>query len=197
MGVIIPVNYGQVTLKLGLIGHPTDYVITCGIGPLVGANPSVLAAAISALWQAPSRPLNQGSFLGSYTYKGCDVTVMTATGPILGSFGASITGTLTGSAPPPNVAYLVKKETERGGRKGRGRFYLPPIHNGESLIDASGVIDASSVTAIQAWYTNLQTAWAATTFGPVLLHEDGSTPDAITGLSFQSLVATQRRRLRN
>lgn len=76
-------------------------------------------------------------------------------------------------------------------------MFLPPLHNGEALVDAAGILDAASVTAIQLWYTNLWTAWDATTFGPALLHEDGSTPDAITGFSLQSLVATQRRRVRS
>lgn len=100
-----------------------------------------------------------------------------------------------------NTALLVRKNTGLGGRKNRGRMYVPGIPAGQ-LSDA-GIINGS-------WIANRQTGWnafetaltnTATTgvFAPVVLHSqaaDGS-PTSITSFTVDNVPATQRTRMRD
>lgn len=112
----------------------------------------------------------------------------------------------TGSfvSPPPNVAVLVHKTTARGGRRGRGRMYIPWCLATASITEG-GVVLTADVTRIQ----NAVIAWAAqvaTLSGPVvLLHRPSGPevtppttpgpPNVVTGWRVDPLIATQRRRL--
>jgi hypothetical protein len=106
---------------------------------------------------------------------------------------------------PPNCAALVHKRTARGGRRGRGRMYIPWT---VAIGDASeaGVIIAGTVNSITTACTNWLTAMAASGPGPVvLLHRPSGplvsppttpgAPNVVTSMSCDSLIATQRRRL--
>lgn len=112
--------------------------------------------------------------------------------------------TFGGPAAPPNCAVLVHKRTARGGRRGRGRMYLPWAAASTTLTEAGGV-SAADVTRVQ----NSVNAWmAALMAGPgplVLLHRPSNpgtahpttpgVPNNVTSMSVDSLIATQRRRL--
>ena len=106
--------------------------------------------------------------------------------------------------PPPNVAVLVHKRTARGGRRGRGRMYIPWALATTDITEA-GIITGTTVsgwqTAVDAWAASL-----AAGAGPlVILHRSslpGTTkptvagpPNPVTSLTVDTLVATQRRRL--
>lgn len=119
-----------------------------------------------------------------------------ATGPSA-VLPTDIDGTATGEADSPNVAYLIHKVTEFGGRTGRGRMYLPGVpspnvFNNGLLSDAWR---ASTLAAFSGFYTDLTTAGLF----PLLLHGPDSpvtTPLPITDFVVDARVATQRRRLR-
>lgn len=116
---------------------------------------------------------------------------------------ASVTaapGTGGGTPLPNNCAYLVKKSTALGGRRNRGRMYLPCPS--EADVDGAGLVLAASVTALNVQLAKLQSGGTVhTAFGfvadPVVLHETGSqTPATVSDLSCQPKIATQRRRMR-
>lgn len=107
-------------------------------------------------------------------------------------------GTRTGVMNPPNVAILVSKRTSSGGRRGRGRLFLPwALLAGEA--DDVGVITGGVVTATQTAFTNFLAALATDLHEMVLLHNTGisatPSPTPVTTLRVETLVATQRRRL--
>ncbi len=110
------------------------------------------------------------------------------------STGSPKVGTVTGDGMTPQVAYLIKKLTALGGRRNRGRMYLPGAN--ESKVDGQGNVSSSFVTSLQTaadwFFTDLGTA----DIGLVILHADSSTPTDVTGLTAQAKVATQRRRLK-
>lgn len=99
---------------------------------------------------------------------------------------------------PANNAVLVHKQTTRGGRRGRGRLFIPWVVDGTSTSE-SGTISDYARNAIQdnidRWYDYLVDADVPM----VVLHSPGRTapglPDRVTGLAVSNLVATQRRRL--
>lgn len=110
------------------------------------------------------------------------------------------TGTLVGAALPINCAILVKKQTDLGGRRNRGRMYFPCPD--ETATDPAGLYGSSSVIAFNVQTAKLLTGGTIhTAFGflgdPVVLHETGSqTPATVTDLVTQPKIATQRRRMR-
>ena len=109
-------------------------------------------------------------------------------------------GNNAGAGLPNNCSVLVRKSTALGGRRNRGRMYIPcPI---ETTIDAAGVF---TVGEVNSWNTVLGLLMPGgtvhTAFGflgdPVVLHETGSqTPAVVTGLTCQNKIGTQRRRMR-
>lgn len=108
------------------------------------------------------------------------------------------------TSPSPNCAVLVHKTTGRGGRRGRGRMYLPWACTNTSLTEA-GTIGAADVTAVQNAVNAWRTAVIAGVGPLVLLHRPSTIgtvrpstpgpPNEITGLTVDPLIATQRRRL--
>lgn len=196
MGVIIPVGFGIAKLRWKILGAPDEQIVT--IGYLNGGVNTATedSADISADFRAAGRPGNQGNCSTRYQVVGVECTLMTATGPVSGETVQILTGTGTGTPLTPNTSVLVKKLTNRGGRKGRGRMFVPGQGVSEIDVDENGVIATSDLAAMQLEWGDFYTAMNAGSCPPYLLHSDGSTPDPITSFQVQQVVATQRRRLR-
>lgn len=100
----------------------------------------------------------------------------------------------------PNSALLVKKTTASGGRRNRGRNYIPGLAL-RDLVSQAGVVDSALLTDINTnLATFLSTVNAGTGFHAtdlVVLHSEApATPAVITSLVADQKLATQRRRLR-
>ena len=111
-----------------------------------------------------------------------------------------LTGTNGAQSVPQNSAFLARKSSALGGRRNRGRMYIPSVPEGD--VDSAGVVLSATVTT---WNVNLAAMMPGgsihTAFGflgdAVILHETGSqTPTTMTDLAMQNRIATQRRRLR-
>ena len=92
---------------------------------------------------------------------------------------------------------LVHKVTAVGGRRGRGRAYIPGAP--ATAIDNTGVVDSAYMVANQPRLTTFGTACATNDIGLVVLHGGEGTlpvPYDVTNLVLDGKVATQRRRLR-
>jgi hypothetical protein len=104
---------------------------------------------------------------------------------------------VNGNQASPNTSYLVHKNTDDGGRAGRGRFFLPGVP--DSLINPSGTIVSASISAINTSLATFLAALIAEDVIPVVLHNVGSplsSPSPIESLVVDAVAATQRRRLR-
>jgi hypothetical protein len=101
-------------------------------------------------------------------------------------------------APPPNVAVLVHKRSTLGGRRGRGRMFLPWATN-ESNIDEIGIILNTEVTTLQTAMGVFRGQLSSASCPMVILHDPGKTaagpPTLVSSLTVDPLVGTQRRRL--
>jgi len=115
------------------------------------------------------------------------------TGPS-GETSVSIDGTSGTPGASPNVAMLVRKVTNLGGRQGRGRMYFPPAHEG--AIGPDGGLDSGYLGGAQSILADWLDILEAGGNQMVLLHSDDDAPTIVTSLSMQSPVATQRRRQR-
>lgn len=190
----IPVGFAQATHFFTGSPVPLGAAITYGVD-LGGASPtpeSVAEDLHAALGNTVMGQLPASLFLDRTLVKfGPD-----ATGPS-GQYTTAIGGSTSGDVAPPNVTWLVRKNTALGGRAGRGRLYLPGVR--EELIDNGGIIAATNVTAMQTEFDDFLIAVGAANLNLVVLHQAGSPitePTPLTSMVVEGRVATQRTRLR-
>lgn len=203
MALIIPEGFAQITLPLRHVSQSREAVVTFGVewAGVIGASQE--CDDIFASWV---------QFIGPFIDEGV------IQGPVRASVGTSsgenvsVAGNTTFVASgisakmPSNVALLVRKLSSRGGRRGRGRMYVPWLLTDTEVDDVGNVLPASRTnlqTAFNNFLTDLAAASPTGPFAPMyLLHSDGGStnpgsPNLVTALQVDSLVATQRRRLRS
>lgn len=198
MSYIIPPGFANLALKHRITGDPEEMVCNLGVdlSSFTGSGQDVANEAYGAWAEAMEASLpNTASFSGVTAYIGQD-----GSDPLVfESGGADVPGTSSGSSIPPNVAVIIRKSTELGGRAGRGRMFFPGVSEG--LITPAGVLDGTLVDQIQGdiedFVVNLGTLPSGE-LGPVLLHTSGSVipPTPIVSFTVDTLVGSQRRRLR-
>lgn len=192
--MLIPSGYGQVTFKFGGFGMRFPGVMTLGLD--VSAALAPIEEIADDLTTIMSTFIDSNAISSSLEFRGVLLKYgPTATGP---SVETSTVQAGTGSSQASSqVAYLIHKNTALGGRAGKGRMYLPGVT--ESAVNANGSIDSGTLDTLTADIETFGSAIAALGIDPVVLHgEDSplSTPTPITSLTVDSIVATQRRRLR-
>lgn len=192
--MIIPANYAQANFQMTGTACPTGAECTLGLDMTVNTgDPVTIAQFLYEQWVADICAIqSQEVTLANVHVKfGPE-----ATGPAA-DFGGSSTGENTASGCQPQVAMLVQKLTNQGGRAGRGRLFMPGLV--EADVNQSGLIDSGVLaTAIGAWEA-FRAALDAIDIGPVVFHGAGSpltTPTFIDTLLPVAQVATQRQRNR-
>lgn len=127
-------------------------------------------------------------------YTVTELRVTNSTGSVTNVAG--IPGGRTGSVAPPQCAGLIRKETARLGRGGRGRMYWPGVI-GLTELDDQGRITVGVQNDLQDAVDAMDVALVSDGLAPSLLHSDSSDPDPITNFAVERLSSTQRRRLRS
>lgn len=188
---VIPEGYAQVVARISQSGVSREMAVVFGVES-VGAFTQGDIDGISAA----ASDFIRGITTNTTTYIGVKVTEEQGSGPILWeSVVDAGLGANTGATAPPNTAWLIRKRTGSGGRRGRGRMFVPGIR--ETDVDQAGVITAAQVTGAQALATAFGNALTTNATPMVLLHSEAPfTPELVTALTVDSRVATQRRRLR-
>lgn len=196
MTLLIPFGFAQasVALKLATLSRPA--YITFGVQTLLEDNPTDSANAIQGLTVTHLAPrLDSGVSIGPTT-----VRLAVSDGePLTGvSTTALGTGAVAGSSTPPQVALLVTKFTSRGGRRGKGRMFIPWAVVATSMQE-DGIIPSGSLTPWQTALNNWLAALSSASVAMALLHSEGESspgsPNLVTSLVANALSATQRRRL--
>lgn len=210
--MIIPEGFAEITYRFEGQRLPNGAAVVFGVQNAGNLSATAVAtAARTAATTGLMTNLNSGVGL---------VEVLAKLGPNEDGPSASATGTIAGGvaiadALAPNSAFLVTKNTARGGRRGKGRLFLPGVS--ETVVDGNGDIAPATATNLQAelteWLGNLNTAGIPM----VLLHGpptswvlvDGQprrrpiggnwddVPNTVQSLALQTRIATQRRRLRS
>jgi hypothetical protein len=101
------------------------------------------------------------------------------------------------NALPQNVSLLIEKLASIGGRRNRGRFYVPGINELDIL--SNGAVDPTARTAWQTGANNFYLGFdsAVNVGDPVILHTLAPfTPTVVDQFVVDPVCATQRRRLR-
>jgi hypothetical protein len=95
---------------------------------------------------------------------------------------------------PPNVAFLIEKNTALGGRRNRGRFYMPGVP--EAGVADNGFVETTTLGNLTTGAADFLARIQAEVLQMVVLHTGPSLPTVVTSLTPDPQVATQRRRLR-
>jgi len=190
--VIIPNSYSQINLRFVGSSVPQGAEVVFGINPVGGSpDPADVAQVVGDHWIAEVLFAQVDDIaLGS---------VLCKNGPNATGASAEVAfGDVGGSASlgwTPQVSVLVQKRSNTfGGRKNRGRMYVPGYP--EDTANQSGLI-TGSLAGLQAEYDAFLAALSASGLPMVILHNElADTPTVVDVLEVQSTIATQRRRVR-
>ena len=201
MPKLIPVGYADCALHFTRTADLEEMLITFGVEITDPGPPGIIAEACANAYTT-AWPTN--SYPSALKFVRATARIAVEGGEeVVEEELVNVSGTLSTTMSPSNCAVLVQKKTNRGGRRGRGRFYVPWVDGAK--VDANGILGATEQTSYQAkWTSFLDTLEAGSTTVPlnmVLLHnDDGITaagqPTRVTHLQLQPQIATQRRRLR-
>jgi len=209
-GMTIPVGYGQVTHLFSGVGMPNGAAVVYGVEDINLTETPTAAATI--LHDAFGDTL-----LTSMPLEVNLVTTIYKRGPDedgpSGSFTFTRAGGDTDNAGTPGIAYLIHKQTALGGRRGRGRMYLPGI--GEGDVTQAGLVTSTKQENLNTQAGLFLVRLSTDDFPMVLLHNPSThweivngqprrIPDAgaipaptpVTALVASGVVASQRRRQR-
>ena len=195
----IPVGYSEATFIFNCTGSTRDVTWTCGIDDVNFATTDAIAQALEVYteFSAVGRPYTPANLNNFWTFQGVSITRMLETGPQVGQFLGPIVGTLSGAPVPINCALLMSKSTNEGGRRNRGRAFLPPVHLAETAIDQVGVFASGVAATIRGFFIAAWNELELQGITPVLFHATAPfTPTPVVGFSISTQLATQRRRMR-
>lgn len=195
MSVKVPPGFAEVWIRFDTASDPEPMYCSLGLGLSVGTT-GTLARTNEILNVIETNLDNIVS--SSYTIGG---------GYILwgqdGQFDLRIDSTNTpqvgdaGTAVPQNTAFLFKKNTGLGGRRNRGRFYVPGVPEGS--VDEVGRLSSGALSAAAGIADDIYTTLIglSTVDSLQLFHNSAPfDPTFLESLTVDNRVATQRRRLR-
>jgi hypothetical protein len=201
MPLVIPIGFTEIALQFRNSGDPQPWYVTFGVDSSeVGGDYTAMADTIAEAWGGTAMPIMRTTT----RLTGVQMRIGQDGGDPLTVFAAQdISGDSTSNKLPQNCALLVTKVTERSGRTGKGRIFVPNILS-EGDVDDVGVIAGGTVTEFQDIFDDFNQALSDPPSGPsfpaVLLHNSGvpggTTPSPITRWAVNGVIATQRRRLR-
>jgi hypothetical protein len=194
--MILPSGFAAVSIRLRHTGVVRPSAVTFGVDHPAGGNfPGSADFVLDAFIDTMATGFDASVEIGPCVMRigiGTTEPLVDESSMALGS------GTRTGSALPPNCALLVSKRTARGGRRGRGRLYLPWACN-VTECDERGVVVDALLTDVSTRCAALLSALSAGGYPMVVLHNAGNStpgaPDVVTSLQPSSLISSQRRRL--
>lgn len=196
MPVLVPTGTAIASLKWTMTGDDEPMAVTFGLQHTGAVPPSGWAEDLTDI-AASSGLCAAANMQAAWTFVGSEVRYNDGSGFLVYESNVLVDGTETGASPYVNTAVLVRKLTGSGGRKFRGRWFLPPCHMLVTGIGSNGDLVSGPLAEIQGYCDDFLTDLATGLYTMVLLHSDGVTsPTTVTALQVQSKAATQRRRMR-
>lgn len=196
MTITVPVGFGMATIVWQAIGHSREAVTTFGYDP--GAlDPQSHADTIYDLFNNAGAPGVATIISDNWQFVGIRCSERDDPGPLFGEHIEPITGIFIGGAVPSNCAVLISKQTGVGGRRNKGRMYVPPVWPNEAAINARGILTTPDATTLSNRWNQFRADCATAGLPWVLFHSEVPfTPTPVTTLSVSTQLATQRRRMR-
>lgn len=202
MSLIVPPGFGSAALVFTGAPGTQPYITTIGVS-LTDAGGDYVRAANKVMEAYSQAFLNEWS--SNLTLE--KVTLFVGSDGPSGSVDSSApakVSTRTGSFPPTAQSAILRKVTNRLGRVGRGRMFLPGVLS-ENEVDENGAVTPARRTALNTkaadFLTRLGTVAAGDSFAvpAVLLHGPSaspSPPDHLSGLVCANYVGWIRGRIR-
>lgn len=196
--VNMPVGFGRCSHVFQVAGTSKTPVVTYGFIDDPAKTPAQVAQDRNTEWLAQFVP---AALATTWALKETNVSIHRAGGQFIGNYAVLSQGTAAFNAVSIAVAAILRKFTALGGRKGRGRCYLPAGYLGELSVDPAGIIDPALVTATENRWKAVIAAMSGAAEDMVLLHSAlppavGGAPTTVIAGSMETMVATQRRRQR-
>jgi len=189
---LVPNGYANVLIPAQHVSSARSAAITFGVQNLGSfASPSAIAGAVWAAFEptllvALDSNVSWGPIVVTANFGGDPIT---GVGTDFASGGSAI------DSIPGNGALLVQKLSLLGGRKNRGRYFIPWALQ-ESDVDEVGVISLGTVSDHQDIQDDFLTALTTEDVPMVILHSGAGAPAGVAQLSVQGKIGTQRKRLR-
>jgi len=199
----LPAGWTMVSIRFGGAALPRGAMITFGCANTTGLTPVAIGNLVKTHLRAVNGPfaaVNNHSALATLI----DILVKNgplATGPegVVGD-GAAL-GPSGGDGYSPATSVLVHKSTAMGGKRYRGRMYVPGL--AENGVTTGGALAAGVQADMQARWTEFYNDMFAASLDLALLHRHDPDlgqvpvdPTLLNGLQVQGITASQRRRLR-
>jgi hypothetical protein len=142
MGERVPQGFAEVAFRTAQVGDQEEMLCTIGISLDEASIISQAGvAAIADTWSAAIRPMmsQETTFRGVFVNLGPDGQGLRFVEE------RNLVGGLNLPPVPNNTAVLLKKQTAVGGRRNRGRMYVPGLPEGK--VNGAGVLlDADRAT---------------------------------------------------
>jgi hypothetical protein len=197
----VPVGFYEATFLFS--NDDSSRISTSALGFLfLGVTPPTASEAANDLQGISSgsgMPFAGGEMIDDWSFEGVSVAQGTSEGDLVGQELVTVPGTVTDSTVPMNCSLIVQKNTALGGRRNRGRMFIPPIILNDGAVDVAGNIAPGPLATIQGNFNDWYAALVAADWEPALFHQGAGAPvpTAITSFTVQSLIGTQRRRMRS
>ena len=186
----IPVGYGQITVHYTGSAVPLGAVNVFGIQNVVDKSAAQITSNVLDAWDPFMANLPDEIQVSQISYKlGPSDDGLSFDRPV------TLPGELTSAqGASPNVAFLLKKGTALGGRRNRGRLYLPGVTEG--AVDQGGFLTGSWAADLSVAGASVLSQLGGDDIPMVVLHDGPGTPTQVQTLLCDARVATQRNRLR-
>jgi hypothetical protein len=189
-------GFAEISMRFGRGDLSRPAYITFGIDP-TATDPSAIASSVALAFNTAGSLKDMID--GNVTMTGVRVSLGTdGTEDLVYQSTTTIGCTRSMSSVPPNVALLVHKNTGRGGRRGRGRMFIPWALAGSDAQE-NGQVNNLLMSTFQGQCNTFLTQLGVQGVPMVVLHGPGLTapgaPNTVLTLTVDPLVSTQRRRL--
>jgi len=196
MSARIPPGYAEASVQFRLASDPEPMLVSLGLALAIGVTPDVAVTnEIIDLMGDQFRLF----VCDDYTI-GAGWVTFGQDGPddirVDGTQNPQ-NGSIVSDPLPNNGALLVRKLTALGGRRHRGRMFVPGIASG--VVSGNGNVATATVNVAQAAMNTMLTGLTglASLTGAALLHNSAPfNPTEISSFVVVPKIATQRRRLR-
>ena len=199
----VPTQHAQARFTFTVQGIISEMGFTIGF-----ATPTddAAEAAATLAGRITTDILNFGANMSDgWVYTGVSVAEnVGGPGPEVAEVRVPIEGTGNNLTVPCNCCILVRKNTAFGGRRNRGRIYMPAAFMPEITVDQAGFFDQLTATAWDDRWEDFRVGCVAADLLPVLFHQYDTdappdplpAPTLITSFTTQTQLATQRNRMR-
>lgn len=208
----IAIYEGEAQLTLIWANSALSKQVTCSLGAkyqpgamgLGGINGLCETVYIGLVGDDSAHLCNASNMASGWSFLGVEGTLIVDGEPVLGAYLDTVAGSGSDNDVPVNCAVLISKQTAAGGRRNRGRMFVPPIFSALET-DTNGALINVGTSFLDANMAELLEHCDNDEVDLLLLHSSSVPPPAdpiavpgtkITGFSTSGTLATQRRRLR-